>query len=247
MVIYSLFNELNRTYLTALTETKNYNDYRYKMLSDNDIEGILPLEMRNVNGECKVYYDISEKESFIRNLMRKDMSLADLIKLTESMMMVSDRIRDYLLEENCLIFEPDMIFVNAKTGKYEFVCIPGHIKSVEEKREDLINLLQNVITHVNPEDEAGVEAAYEIYEMAVAGPVLAKTLFETVKSHENVPVFDTFEDAVCEEEEDMPDEIYEDVPKKVRYRPSVIEWLSAGFAAMGFLCIGIWTYFDLLA
>lgn len=247
MIIYNLTTELNRTFLTAVTETEVYNDYRYKMLTDNCIEGILPLEMRNVNGECKIYYDISEKESFIRNLMRRDLNLSDLLLLTENMMRVSGKMREYLLEESSIVFEPDLIFLNTKTGKYEFISIPGHLRNEEEKREDLINLLQNIISHVNPEDEDAVEASYAIYEMAVSGPVLAKTLYETVKSYDRQVIDRTYEDEVCEEEEDLPEEEYEDVPKNIRYKPSLIEWLSMGFAAAGFLCIGIWTYFDLIA
>lgn len=242
-MIYNVKYELNKTYMTLPAEASRYDDYRYKMLTDNVIEGILPVEIRNINGERRFYYDISEKENFIRSVSIKDITGAELENLTMSMMKVSMKLREFLLEESCAVFEPDLIFKDLKTGKYEFICVPG--KDEAEKREDMKLLMQTVISHVDPSDERAVEAAYTIYEMSEAGPVLSKTLYETVHDMlktEEVP----YEEV--EEEEDLPDSEYEDVETfPQRYRLSLREWLCAGCAAMGFMCLGLYTYFGVLS
>ncbi|MCR4960134.1 MAG: DUF6382 domain-containing protein [Lachnospiraceae bacterium] len=244
MMIYNIINELNRTYMTLPADTAGYDDYRYRMLTDNAIEGILPVEIRTINGERRFYYDISEKENLIRTVSVKDIDFEELEKLTRSMMMVSSKLREYLLEESCIVFEPDLIFRDTKSGRYEFICVPG--KDEEEKREDIKRLLQTVISHVAPSDERAVEAAYEIYEMAEAGPVLSRSLYERVA--EKMKREATYIYEPVEEEDDLPEEEYEDIERPVyRYRPSFREWLGIACAAMGFICIGLYTYYGVLS
>lgn len=246
MIIYNIKNELNHLYLTAPAEISGYNDYRYRMIADNRIEGLLPLEIRNINGENRLYFDITEKENLIRCVSVKDMEMNELIKLTECMMKTSDRLKDYLMEESCLVFEPDVVFRDIKSGRYEFVCIPGHLKTVEEKREDIVSLLQIILTHLKITDDALVEGTFLLYEMAEAGPILTKTIYEYVCGMNKNNEQEEIVEAVCEED-DLPDEEYEDVPAEIyKYRMSYREWLGIGFAAAGLISIGFGTYLSFI-
>lgn len=244
MIIYNIKNELNKMLLSVPADTVNYDDYRYKMINDNKIEGILPLEMRNINGESRLYYDISGRENFVRYVSVRNLTVDELLKLTGCMMRASEKMREYLLEESHLVFEPDLIFRNSKTGDYEFICIPGHIRDEAEIREDMLSLLQLIISHIDPENTDVVEIAYAIYEMGAAGPVLSKTLYETVWE---MSERSNSSSEIAEEEEDMPEDFYERVEKGVyKYRPSLREFLGVGFAASGIICLGLSAYWAMI-
>ncbi len=247
MIVYNIKNELNKTFLSATAEIVRYDDYRFKMITDNKIDGIIDPELRSINGESKLYYDISGKENFVKYISVRNLDISELLNLTECMMRVSENLREFLLEESCIVFEPDMIFRNPRTGKYEFICLPGHLRNDTDVRDDLMSLLQLILSHVDPENTIAVEAAYGIYEIAAAGSVCVKSLYEAVWEMTEESESDHAE--FVEEEEDMPESFYESVEKgpiRLHYHPSFKEWLAVGFAASGLVCIGLSTYWSML-
>lgn len=247
MILYNIKNELNKMMLSVPADAIGYDDYRYKMITDNEIEGILPMELRTINGESRLTYDISGKENLVKCLSMKDLDRGELLKLSESMMRVSAKIREYLLEEACLVFEPDLVFRDIKTGQYAFICLPGHIKNEEDIRSDLMAMFELFLSHVGASDEQLVEAVYGLYEIVSAGPVYAKDLYESIwdlcgeKGPEN-GIGET-----VEEEEDLPEEIYEEVPLgPCRPYIPIRFFFSAACAASGLICLGLGAYMSLL-
>lgn len=66
MIVYNIKNELNKTYFITGSESPIYNDYRFKMLAENSMEGIIPVDIRSINGETRLYYDITNKANLAK-------------------------------------------------------------------------------------------------------------------------------------------------------------------------------------
>ena len=54
-------NDLKKAFLILETEEGEKEDYQIVMLQENDIEGLLKTDVRNVNNRSHYYYDISGK------------------------------------------------------------------------------------------------------------------------------------------------------------------------------------------
>ena len=78
---FEIKKEGNEKYLYAKNIKFDDSDYRIQMILNNNIKGLLPLKIRNVNNEKELLYDITGMSSlssiFERSLIKKD----DLKKL----------------------------------------------------------------------------------------------------------------------------------------------------------------------
>ena len=56
--------ELNHSYLVLKTDTPHsFTDYCTKMLLCNPIDGLLPCNLRTIDGESFLYYEITSHQS----------------------------------------------------------------------------------------------------------------------------------------------------------------------------------------
>ena len=239
-MIYNIKNELGRTYLITGIDFTIEDDYRVRMMTENEINGLIPLSIRMIDGEKRAYYDITDKISFTRKMAGKAADYSDLKKLTVSILRVCDGMSEFLLEESNLVLEPDLIYTNLNTGEYEFVCIPSGTEYNDGPREDLMELMNYLISNLSTEDQDAVKAGYAMYELVSSGCVSLRTLYEKVDSSREVT--ETF----SEDEfsfDDLPD-IPDPVPEKpaFRYRISLKECLSLGLMCMGIISMGLWVY-----
>lgn len=242
MILYNIKNELNKTYFITGSDSPVYNDYRFKMLSENRMDGIIMVDIRVINGETKLYYDITDKANLVKLVSRRDLTYEELLGLTSAMMMVSAELRSFLLGEDCISFEPDMIFRDLKTGNYEFICIPRLVDGEGEPREDLISLMELIISHVEATDERAVRAAYNVYQAVITGPMEIKSINDMVWEASRKEIDET---ESVDAEEDIPEIFYEDVPKKPhKYRLSFREWCSIGCTAVGLIFVGLSVYLN---
>ena len=126
-MIYNLKNELGKTYLIAGIDFEIKDDYRLKMITENVIDGLIPINIRQIDGEKRAYYDVTDKKSLSRFLAHNDPDYNEIRLLIGSILKVSKVGCEYLLEESCISFEPDTIYKNNLTGDYEFLYLPKKI------------------------------------------------------------------------------------------------------------------------
>ena len=78
-------------------ETKG-EDYRLKMLLENDIAGLIPITHRMVNGESKYYYEINSLQSLDRLWAKKEIRIHELRALLLGCINLFERLEEYLLD-----------------------------------------------------------------------------------------------------------------------------------------------------
>ncbi len=123
--------ENSREYL-VISVREEEKDYTEGMVSRNRIEGLLPLSKREMNGEVFYYYDVTGKKVFSEMFNGENdmMERMDVERICTSICLMSDAVNDYLLDEDHVIIEPDSMFYDADKQIYEFLYVPGDVKTL---------------------------------------------------------------------------------------------------------------------
>ena len=151
--------DMNRNYLILPFGT---DSYQVRMLTKNRPEGLLSVTERMREGEMKLCYDISSRQSLERLYENKGMGLDDLKRLFSSWEEAARTAERFLLAPSFLVCDPQFVFLNPSDHKAEWVCYP---KASEERYpEDVKLLAEYILEKVDREDSAAVKAAYEFYK-----------------------------------------------------------------------------------
>jgi hypothetical protein len=97
------------------------NDYKLQMVLNNHIEGLVQISVESINNETMLYYDISSKTQMSNMFTRKQMSGKELYIFIKDIKMLSERMSEYLLTLDNIIFDTDLIFFNNKKENMSFV------------------------------------------------------------------------------------------------------------------------------
>lgn len=229
--------ELNSTYMeVGGEEIENTENYRYKMLSANNIKGILPIEIRLINAEKKIYIDISGKESIADYYNAHDANRTEIKALFDAIFLITDEMSKFLINESDIYMNPEMVYKNMTTGKYEFVCIPltGEYESLNEGMKELLNFL---MAHLDNADRKLVEVIYAINDMYESG----KPKFSLVYEYYLEMLKEEIPEPIPESpSEGLPDNDYK------WYRPSFPEIAVAVMFITGLGLIGMNIYKSIL-
>ena len=128
--------------------------YQYRMLEMNRIEGILPCGLRHIDGESFLYYETTGKQSLNALYEGRGIPGAELFRLLEALLEVSETLSGYLLDEQHLVLTGDQIFYDLSSGKYSFTYYPGEVVSPE-----VFRLLADGIDNT---DKRAAAAAYRL-------------------------------------------------------------------------------------
>lgn len=158
--------ELSRSYLIAkgipCDKTK---EYQYRMIVNNQIQGLLPCSERNVEGEVYLYYDITSRQSMLQLYETKKMKFGDILNLMEDIIHILENIAEYLLDEKYLLLDPVYIFIDLETERPACIFYPygekgdGWTKTYEQLADFLLE-------HVDHTQEQAVNAAYQFYKLS---------------------------------------------------------------------------------
>lgn len=228
--------ELNRKYVRVTGNVvNNTDDFRFRMLLSNCIEGVIPMQFRSINGEKELYFDVTEKESLEESIIPSVMGRTEVRELFGEMMKVSVAAERFLIDEGSLIMRPDMIFRNLRTGKYEFLCIPDPEEDDRRGNSYATDFMRFLAGKIDTSDEVLTESVYSLYDMAVLGNVSISTMYEIlmgelreIKFAEALPI----EPAAVKEEQDMKK------PKRKFYVPSVKELGAVAMCIGGLALVG---------
>ena len=85
-------------------------DYQMRMLAVNDIEGLLPVRGRGIDGTSFYDYNVTGKISMQAMYERGKISGEDLKLFLRRLLTVIRETEKYLLNVHCLLLEPEFIF-----------------------------------------------------------------------------------------------------------------------------------------
>ena len=172
-------------------------DYRYRMLSLNKVDGLLNYSIRNINGSSCLYYDISSKMSLENLYQNKRLSYDQVKDLFIQMDQICRSLSHYFLEEKELLLQPQYIYFDLTKQQYFGVYYPQTDAEGENPYEALLDFL---LTHIDTEDQELASKLYKFYEMAEDNLFsLADGAADFLDGNTNVPEIDMETDNIKEE------------------------------------------------
>lgn len=163
-----------------LAQKPEEKKYQYCILSRGGIKGLLMCDLRYINGNAYLYYDISSKQN-IEQLYNGGGRCIDrgwLIDFLWSMRQIHQELERFLLDMRNLIWLPNQVFQDLETKNYSFLYVP-YYQGETTFGEFMVFLLE----HLDYEDERLVECVYHMNEEweQYGEDYLRHKIFEDVK------------------------------------------------------------------
>lgn len=141
------------------TEGTVPTDYQYRMLSANNIPGLLPCKVRKINSRTLLYYDITSLRSLQRLYSNREIQGAAQKKILYSLTDTEESIAKFLLDSRRILLQPELIFYSYEKDSYYFVYSP---RQEEGSGRALFEFLAAAV------DASDKQAAAVIYQLIEA-------------------------------------------------------------------------------
>lgn len=166
----------SKTAYMRLREEDGTDKAQMKMVGANEIDGFLRVSERHINGESYFCYDISSMLSMEAVFEDREITAGDMRLLTAALKHTIEIVREYLLDVDGIILEPDQIFTDAERSDFRLCYFSGKETNFEE---DIKRLFEYVIRKLCHSDGEAVTIAYGIYKRICNGENNPGRLFET--------------------------------------------------------------------
>ncbi|MCM1537339.1 MAG: DUF6382 domain-containing protein [bacterium] len=160
---FTQVREGGRTYLRCVCES--FGGDEEAMLADNQMEGLLNVAKKCVNGQTQLSYDITGKQSLSGCYEKKAIAYSELCAMLLSVHDCLNRMEEYLLSEGSLVFSPEHVYKNLTGGQLYFVYLPALRDGFAEHIREFASFLME---HVEYEDERAVALAGQFYQYTEA-------------------------------------------------------------------------------
>lgn len=144
-----------------LEEKPEEKKYQYCILGRGGIRYLLPCSLRYIDSAAYLYYDISSTQNIMQVFKERKINrewIKDFLWGIKQMRYELDR---FLLEEKCIIWNPEHIFQDLEKNDFFFLYMPYF-----DGENGLEELFTFWVEHVDYGDDALVEFVYEVHEKA---------------------------------------------------------------------------------
>ena len=145
-------------------DSHSYQNYSWKMLTENSIPGLVSCECRRIDEEVLFYYDVTSKISLKEKCAGTKINSQEIYFLLRCILKVLDGMEEYLLPEESLCLQMEYIYVDASMNQVEFCYVPGETWNLEKSMRCLLEELLLVLDHTDQKSAADV---YKIYQYIV--------------------------------------------------------------------------------
>ena len=132
-----------------------------KLMLRRKLPGLLAVEKAYMDGEGQYWYNISGKQSLDMYCRVKEVDISFIEKLIMSICSEMEILEWNLIQTNCLMLDPELIFITNSNQEIIFTIYPGWSGTIETEFQQLMEFL---LTKVDHKDTRAVKAAYGIYE-----------------------------------------------------------------------------------
>ncbi|WP_408069776.1 DUF6382 domain-containing protein [Butyrivibrio sp. JL13D10] len=172
------FKDAKHNYIIMQTKQDEENIFQYKMLENNQINGLLPFTLRNMDECYYLYFEIDKKQSIKNRYCRKKMTYEAIVHFFEDYIRASKSLGDYLLDPCHIVLSPEAIFEELSTGNFSFIYDPGY-EALENQ-----SFLENLMEYADMEDEKGSKLIYKLLDSLYDGSELDISFVENVLEEE---------------------------------------------------------------
>ena len=162
-------NDLNCNYLTIPYEGGE-DSFALRMMTENVSEAFLPMELRRLDGQTYLYYNISGMQNMEILYGEKPIDRKTFQEFIRQLSRAMEESGELFLPGDGICLEPEALFKELGTGRWKFLYIPereaGKPEKMQGERESFAEFL---VTHMDCEDKELMETVYRFYEEICAG------------------------------------------------------------------------------
>jgi hypothetical protein len=149
----------NQEHLYMILEGQKKDDFQIDMQCYNHIAGVLPMHYYTVDDKNRYYYDISRKKTIQELGGYEKYNLQDMKNLLTGLYLCTEKLEEYLLDMNQILFYQDVIYQDVKTGEIFFCLYPD---SGESLMNSLQQFIENWIAKVDYKDKELIAILYAL-------------------------------------------------------------------------------------
>ena len=152
--------DLNFQYLVITDNDAGKND-EVAMLLHNHISGLLDVRLQEINGECRLCYEITGMTPVSELFKGRRLKKNDITTLLLHFAAAAQEVSRYLLRGESLLLDAEYIFAREGMRDVRFCCCP-----MEEEGADIrINrLCRFILDHIDYDDRECVKLSYELFQ-----------------------------------------------------------------------------------
>lgn len=153
-----------------------------KMLLNNEISGILPLQLQYIDNQCIYRYLTGEKISLATFLLHDKLRFKAAYQLWNDIFYCCGACGEYLLQTEHLLLCPEYIYRDPQTQGFSFCYFPGAAEALEVQIKMLCEFLLPVTDH---QEKLGREFVYGWYDQLMGRGFSMSELEHYLKSYRN--------------------------------------------------------------
>lgn len=155
--------DLQHNYLVAETgeETESYIT---RMMTENQVQGLLACECRRMDQKKLYYYDITSKISLAEKCRFKKVKGSEALLVIQGLLQALVQLEEYLIPADQICLDWNYIYLDPATGQPSFCCLPTVEKELEE---GIRELLEELLPRLDHQEQDGVSVVYELYQYAI--------------------------------------------------------------------------------
>ncbi len=151
---------------TVIDEPVGRDHYSQRVLTENNIEGLCRLRIKSTDGERCYCYETERHKSLSASCETVAPDRDTLLAIVRSLAEMETELSGYLLDLNCLILTPEMIFIDQDGGAVRFCACPGY---ESEPSSQLRELGEWILQHGGGLDEVCGAMALEMIRLCDDG------------------------------------------------------------------------------
>lgn len=151
--------EWDRTYLHIDIQEEFQENYQLQMIRKNEIPGILKMKGMEFDKGSRYTFTISGMQSIKQIYEKRTIKKEDILKLVSSLITVTDTLKKYLLNPDCLLLSPEYVYVMEE--KYLFCYLPVKQKILSESFHEMTEYF---VQNLDYKETEGIFLAYELHK-----------------------------------------------------------------------------------
>ena len=170
----------NQSFMIIKNLKLDEEDYRLQMVLNNNIEGILSMDTRMVNNSYEIYYCTTSMISMKNMYTRNKISGKEIYKLIKEIKLLSENMKEYLLDINNILFDMEYIYINSQRKQYKFCYCPGKVLGFQE---EIKKLMEQLLEYIDYDDKEAVLIAYGMQQVVMNEDFTIQDLIECAKTN----------------------------------------------------------------
>lgn len=176
MLEVEMKKEFHQYYMVIKGDEKE--DYALQMVTNNNIKGLLKMEIQKIDDHKYYLYDVTGMQSMKKYSEKEMLKKIQIKKILQDILGTIQNSAAYLLEADDFVLDPAYIFLH-KSNYQVYLCYKRGYHQILE--EQLVELMEYIMNQVDYGDDESVNFVYHLYQMVREEDCTLQVLLEHVR------------------------------------------------------------------